>query len=59
MYKNCTVSYKLKNKTVNVEFSTGVQQGDNALPVLFTYVMQAFLDTLQKDPLNSASLNPK
>jgi hypothetical protein len=46
MYKDCIVSYKLKNKTINVDYKTGVQQGDNASPVLFAYVMQAFLDTL-------------
>jgi hypothetical protein len=39
MYNNCTVSCKLGNETI--------QQGDNCSPILFTYIMQAFLDTLK------------
>jgi hypothetical protein len=47
MYNNCTVSCKLGNKTININYNTGVQQGDNASPILFAYIMQAFLDTLK------------
>jgi hypothetical protein len=47
MYKNCIVSFKIENETKNIKYNTGVQQGDNASPVLFAYVMQAFLDTLE------------
>ncbi len=47
MYKNGTVSCKLRNETISIDYKTGVQQGDNASPVLFAYIMQAFLDTLK------------
>ncbi len=40
------VKCNLENETITVNYKTGVQQGDNASPVLFAYVMQAFLDTL-------------
>jgi hypothetical protein len=46
MYKNCIVNCKIENESIEVRYNTGVQQGDNASPVLFAYVMQAFLDTL-------------
>jgi hypothetical protein len=49
MYKNCTVSYKLEKETINIQYSTGVQQGDNTSPVLFAYIMQAFLNTLKTE----------
>jgi hypothetical protein len=46
MYKDCIVNCKYNNESLNIKYSTGVQQGDNAPPVLFTYIMQAFLDTV-------------
>jgi hypothetical protein len=55
MHKHCTVSCKLKNKTINIEYSTGAQQGDNALPVIFAYVMPAFLDALEMEVKSSES----
>jgi hypothetical protein len=36
MYKDCSVSCKLEIEEINVKYSTGVQQGGNASPVLFT-----------------------
>jgi hypothetical protein len=30
MYKDCSISYKLGNDTINIPYKTGVQQGDNA-----------------------------
>jgi hypothetical protein len=50
MYKNCTVRCKLESDTIKINYNTGVQQGDNASPVLFAYIMQAFLDTLKMMP---------
>ncbi len=47
MYNNCTVSCKLERETINIKYRTGVQQGANASPVLFAYIMQAFLGTLK------------
>jgi hypothetical protein len=47
MYKDCSVSYKLDSDTINIPYKTGVQQGDNASPVLFVYIMQVFLDTVK------------
>jgi hypothetical protein len=49
MYNNCTVSYKLEKENINISYNTGVQQGNNASPVLFAYIMQAFLDTLKME----------
>ena len=47
LYKNCTVKIKVGTKFAEILYSTGVHQGDNMSPVLFLFVMQAFLDTLQ------------
>ena len=47
LYKNCTVKIKVGTKFTEILYSTGVHQGDNMSPVLFLFVMQAFLDTLQ------------
>jgi hypothetical protein len=32
-------------KKNSIEYTTGVQQGDNMPPILFLFVMQAFIDT--------------
>jgi hypothetical protein len=50
MYKNCAVRCKLENDTIKINYSTGVQQGDNASPVLIASIMQALLDTLKMMP---------
>jgi hypothetical protein len=46
MYKDFIISCKLERESISISYNTGVQQGDNASPVLFAYVIQAFLDTL-------------
>ena len=47
LYKNCKVKIKVGKKYAEVNYTTGVHQGDNMSPVLFLFVIQAFLDTLQ------------
>jgi hypothetical protein len=47
LYENCTVKIKVGTKFTEILYSTGVHQGDNMSPVLFLFVIQAFLDTLQ------------
>jgi hypothetical protein len=37
IYKNCSISCKTDKETINIKYSTGLQQGDNASPVLFAY----------------------
>jgi hypothetical protein len=62
MFKDCSISYKLDSDTINIPYKTGVQQGDNASPVLFAYIMQAFLDTLKthiKPPNSTISNHPR
>jgi hypothetical protein len=40
---------ELNQESMDIEYNTGVQQGHNALPVLFAYVIQAFLDNLRTE----------
>ena len=47
LYKDCKVKIKVGKKYVEIDYTTGVHQGDNMSPVLFLFVIQAFLDTLQ------------
>jgi hypothetical protein len=47
LYNNCKVKIKSEKNFTKVDYTTGVQQGNNISPVLFLFVMQAFLDTLQ------------
>ena len=49
LYDNCKVKIKIGKNFTEVDYTTGVQQGDNMSPVLFLFVMQGFLDTLQLD----------
>jgi hypothetical protein len=49
VYDNCKVKIKIGKNFTEVDYTTGVQQGDNMSPVLFLFVMQGFLDTLQLD----------
>jgi len=49
IYSNCFVEFKHDNKKSSIEYTTGVQQGDNMSPILFLFVMQAFMDTLKID----------
>jgi len=47
MYLNCTVLLKLGKVTSEIDYKSGVQQGDNMALILFLYVMQAAIETLQ------------
>jgi hypothetical protein len=46
LYRNCKVKIKVGEKTTQINYTTGVHQGDNMSSILFLYVIQAFLDTL-------------
>jgi hypothetical protein len=48
MYKDCKVEIKIGKEVRAVNYKTGVQQGDNAVPVLFLFVVLAVLITLTK-----------
>jgi hypothetical protein len=54
LYRDCKVKIKVGSKATEIEYTTGVHQGDNMSPVLFLYVMHAFLETLhlQSQPIN-------
>jgi hypothetical protein len=47
LYQNCKVKIKVGKTFAEVDYTTGVHQGDNMSPVLFLFVIQAFLDTLK------------
>ena len=58
LYLTCSVQLKLGETMCEIEYSTGVQQGDNMAPVLFLYVMQAAIETLRtKLTCNKPSLS--
>jgi hypothetical protein len=46
-YNNCTVKIKVGEEFTEIDYTTGVHTGDNMSPVLFLFVMQTFLETLQ------------
>jgi len=47
IYHNCKVKIKVgEKKTTQINYTTGVHQGDNMSSILFLYVIQAFLDIL-------------
>jgi hypothetical protein len=45
LYNNCTVKIKVGAESTEIDYTTGVHQGDNMSTVLFLFVMQAFLET--------------
>lgn len=47
MYEDCTANCEFENEKINIKYNTGVQQGDNASPVMLADVMKEFLDTLK------------
>mmetsp|Transcript_1492 Transcript_1492/g.2308 ORF Transcript_1492/g.2308 Transcript_1492/m.2308 type:complete len:395 (+) Transcript_1492:893-2077(+) len=47
LYNNCKVKIKIGSKSTEIDYTTGVHQGDNMSPILFLFVIQAFLETLQ------------
>ena len=46
MYQNCSIQLKLGEVLCEIEYNTGMQKGDNMAPILFLYVMQAAIETL-------------
>jgi hypothetical protein len=46
LYKNCMVKIKVGGKFAEVDYTTGVHQGDNESPIFFLFIIQASLDTL-------------
>jgi hypothetical protein len=46
LYDNCKVKIKVGKTFTKIDYTTGIHQGDSMSPVLFLFVMQAFLETL-------------
>jgi len=46
LYENYQVQFNVDRKMKDIQYTTGVQQGDNLVPPLFIYVMQAAMETL-------------
>ena len=46
MYKTCKVKLTIGEITKDINYETGIQQGNNVAPVLFLFVMQAIMETL-------------
>jgi len=44
---NCTVNISLGKETRDVPYKIGVHKGDNMAPLLFLFVMQAIMETLE------------
>ena len=42
LYNDCKVKVQVGSKSVEIDYTTGVHQGDNISPVLFLFVMHAF-----------------
>jgi hypothetical protein len=49
LYSNCKVRFECNGIKEAIDYSTGVQQGDNMSPVLFLCIMQTFLDTIKDE----------
>jgi len=47
MYLNCIILLKLGKDTGEIDYKSRVQQGDNMALILFLYIMQAAIETLQ------------
>ena len=58
LYKNCKVKIKIGKNFTEIDYTTGVHQGDNMSPILFLFVIQAFLDILKlsSKPINFSHL---
>ena len=48
-YTNCKVKIKFGKTYTEIDYTTGVHQGDNMSAVLFLYVIHAFTETLRID----------
>jgi hypothetical protein len=46
IYSNCKVKIKFGNKYTEIDYTTGVHQGDNMSAILFLYAIHAFTETL-------------
>ena len=46
LYENCKVQLKAGKSTCEIDYKTGIQQGDNMAPILFLYIMQAAIESL-------------
>jgi hypothetical protein len=47
LYRNCTVKIKVGKSYADFDYTTGVHQGGKMSPVLFLFIIPAFLDTLK------------
>ena len=60
LYRNCKVKIKIGEILAEINYSTGVHQGDNMSSILFLFVIEAFLDPLQlQDPSIQFNYFPK
>jgi hypothetical protein len=50
MHKDTSVKFVYKGKSGSFDSSSGVKQGDPLAPVLFLFVMQFAMETLERDP---------
>ena len=48
MYSNCIVHLEVGKERRQVQYTTGVQQGDNVAPILFLFLIQAAFKSLEK-----------
>ena len=49
VYDDCQVQISIDGEMSDVQYTTGVQQGDNMVrPPLFTYIMQTAMETFTK-----------
>ena len=55
LYENCKVQLKAGKSMCEIDYKTGIQQGDNMAPILFLFIMQSVMETLDKDlPANNS-----
>jgi len=54
MYSNCKVKLSIGKADKEIDYETGVQQGDNMAPTLFLFMMQAIMETLQLPTVSKA-----
>jgi len=46
LYKNGVVQLKTGKSMCEIDYKTGMQQGNNMVPILFLYIMQAVIESL-------------
>ena len=46
LYTNCKVQLTMGKEKCEIEHNTGVQQGENTVPIMFLYIMQAAIQAL-------------